>query len=93
MKPQSAPHSRKPATVRLFVKPFCSWCEEAVDWLDEHGIKYETLDVIRDAAAYREMVDLTDQDRAPCIEVDGEVLADFGVDELQRWLAEHGYEV
>ncbi|KAB2658609.1 MAG: glutaredoxin family protein [Verrucomicrobia bacterium] len=93
MKPESAPHSRKPVTVRLFVKPFCPWCEEAVDWLDEHGIKYETLDVIRDAVAYREMVDLTDQDRAPCIEVDGEVLADFGVDELQRWLAEHGYEV
>jgi glutaredoxin len=93
MNSPSAVQSRKPGTVRLFVKPFCGWCEEAIDWLDEHGIAYESLDVVRDPKANREMVELTGQTLAPCIEVDGEVLADFGTDQLERWLAERGYEI
>ena len=93
MNAQSHAQGKKPTTVRLFVKPFCPWCDEAVDWLEDHGIKFETLDVIREPMAFRERTELTDQELAPCIEVDGEVLADFGVDQLERWLEERGYEV
>jgi glutaredoxin 3 len=74
--------SKKPERVRLFVKPFCGWCHEAVAWLEQRGVVFEKLDVTSDRSAYREMVELTGQSKAPCIEVDGEVLADFGVDEL-----------
>ena len=75
----------KPQSVRLFIKPGCPWCHEAIDWLDEHGISYEKLDVIRDANARREMLELTDQTKAPSIDVDGHILADFGADELEAW--------
>ena len=50
------------------------------EWLDARGVRYETLDVIRNAAARREMHDLTGQSRAPSIDVDGNILADFGAD-------------
>ncbi len=69
--------------VRLFIKPYCGWCHEAREWLDERGIAYETLDVISDAAARREMVQLSGQTLAPVIDVDGEVLADFDTDQLE----------
>ena len=68
--------------VRLFIKPYCGWCHKAVRWLDEHDVKYETLDVIADADAFQEMVELSGQSLAPVIDVDGQVLADFGPDEL-----------
>ena len=68
--------------VRLFVKPYCGWCDEAQHWLEERGIKYETLDVISNPTARREMVHLSGQTLAPVIEVDGEVLADFDTDQL-----------
>ena len=68
--------------VRLFVKPYCSWCHQAMDWLDEHDVSYETLDVIADARANAEMVRLSGQDLAPVIDVDGKILADFGPEEL-----------
>jgi glutaredoxin 3 len=68
--------------VRLFIKPFCGWCNEAREWLDDHGIGYETHDVISDPAARREMVHLSGQSLAPVIEVDGEVLADFDTHQL-----------
>jgi glutaredoxin len=62
-----------------------------MDWLDKHGISYETLDVTDDAKAMREMVVLSGQRRAPVIEADGQVLADFGAEELEEWWQENGF--
>ena len=72
----------KAKKIRLFIKPYCGWCHMAMRWLDEHGIKYERVDVIADEAAYDEMIRLSDQELAPVIEVDGEILADFGPEQL-----------
>ena len=74
-----------PRHVRLFVKSWCDWCSEAKDWLDERGITYEELDVSSDAAARKEMFELTGQTKAPCIDVDGEILADFDTDQLAEF--------
>ena len=75
----------KPRKIRLFVKPFCGWCDEAQDWLDERGIQYDTLDVIADGRAHREMVELSEQTLAPVIDVDGNILADFDTDQLEAF--------
>jgi glutaredoxin len=68
--------------VRLFIKPYCSWCDKAMAWLDERHISYQTLDVISDKKANAEMVRLSGQTLAPVIDVDGKILADFGPEEL-----------
>jgi glutaredoxin 3 len=73
----------KPEKIRLFVKPFCGWCQEVKEWLADHELPYEELDVIADRAAYREMVELSGQTRAPVIDIDGEVLGDFDTDQLE----------
>jgi glutaredoxin len=75
----------KPKKVRLFIKPYCGWCHKAERWLDQHEIDYETVDVISDEAAYDEMINLSGQELAPVIDVDGEILADFGPDQLARF--------
>jgi glutaredoxin 3 len=69
--------------VRLFIKPYCGWCHKAIRWLDDHDVEYETLDVIAAESAYEEMVRLSGQDLAPVIDVNGEILGDFGPDELE----------
>jgi glutaredoxin 3 len=71
--------------IRLFIKPYCPWCRKAIEWLDDHDISYETFDVIADSKAYAEMVRLSGQDLAPVIDVDGEILADFGPEELAKF--------
>ena len=71
--------------IRLFVKPYCPWCHKAQHWLDERGVKYEALDVITDSKAMTEMVNLSGQRLAPVIDVDGQILADFGPDELAKF--------
>jgi len=75
----------KPKKVRLFIKPYCGWCHKAERWLDQHGVDYETVDVIADEAAYDEMIQLSGQELAPVIDVDGEILADFGPDQLENF--------
>jgi glutaredoxin 3 len=75
----------KPKRVRLFIKPYCGWCHKAMQWLDGRGIRYRTVDVIADEAAFDEMIRLSGQDLAPVIEVDGEILADFGPDQLETF--------
>jgi glutaredoxin len=77
--------SKKPKSVRLFIKPFCGWCHEAADWLDDRGIAYEKLNVFTNSAARREMHDLSGQTLAPVIDVDGEILADFDTDQLAEF--------
>lgn len=72
-------------SIRLFIKPGCPWCDEAIDWLEDHNVKYELLDVTSDREARAEMHELTGQSKAPSIDVDGHILADFGADELEAW--------
>jgi glutaredoxin len=71
-----------PPKIRLFIKPYCGWCDKAMNWLDARDIEYEVIDVMGDDAAYDEMVRLSGQELAPVIDVDGQVLADFGPDQL-----------
>ncbi|MCC6820166.1 MAG: glutaredoxin family protein [Verrucomicrobia subdivision 3 bacterium] len=54
-------------------------------WLEDHDIEYERIDVIADDAAFGEMVKLSGQELAPVMVVDGQVLADFGPEELEKF--------
>jgi glutaredoxin 3 len=71
--------------IRLFIKPYCPWCHKATAWLDAHKIQYETLDVISDSEAFAEMKEISGQTLAPVIDVEGEILADFGPEELAKF--------
>jgi glutaredoxin len=82
----------KPTNIRLFIKPYCGWCHEAMEWLDARKIGYERLNVSADSASFEEMRRLSGQTRAPVIDVDGEILADFGADELEAWWKEMGFQ-
>jgi glutaredoxin 3 len=75
----------KAQRVRLFIKPYCGWCHQAMAWLNRRGVQYEKLDVTGDRVAWAEMERLSGQTLAPVLDVDGKVLADFGVPELERF--------
>jgi glutaredoxin len=53
-----------------------------MQWLNEHDVDYETVDVIADEAAFDEMIRLSRQELVPVLDADGEILADFGPDQL-----------
>jgi glutaredoxin len=71
--------------VRLFIKPYCGWCQKAIHWLDDHHVIYEVIDVIADEAAHDEMIRLSGQELVPVLEAEGEILADFGPEQLAEF--------
>lgn len=74
----------------LYLKPGCPWCDEVVDFLERKQIKVRSVVVSGNRDAMREMVDLSGQSKAPTMDWFGEVLADFGVDELTPFLKKRG---
>ena len=74
----------------LYVKTGCPWCEEVLEYLDGHSIAYQKVTVSGNREAMQAMTDLSGQSKAPTMDWDGEVLADFGVDELVPFLKERG---
>jgi glutaredoxin 3 len=74
----------------LYIKPGCPWCDEVVDCLARKGIETRIVIVSGNPEAMREMVALSGQSKAPTMDWHGDVLADFGVDELVPFLKKRG---
>ncbi len=74
----------------VYVKTGCPWCEEVLDYLEARSIPFEKIVVSGDREAMQAMIDLSGQSKAPTMDWDGEVLADFGVDELVPFLRKKG---
>jgi glutaredoxin 3 len=77
--------------IRLFIKPHCPWCQEAMAWLTAHKFEFERLDVAVNAVARAQMFTLSGQSSAPVLEVDGQVLADFDTGQLEQWWKDKGF--
>ncbi len=74
----------------LYIKRSCPWCDEVIEYLDRQKIEVEIRVVSGDRAAMQEMIELSGQSKAPTLDWDGQVLADFGVDELVPFLKKIG---
>ena len=72
----------------LYIKPGCPWCDDVVDFLKKKKVPVKHVVVSGNPAAMKEMVDLSGQTKAPTMDWHGEVLADFGVEELVPFLEE-----
>jgi glutaredoxin 3 len=70
----------------LYVKSGCPHCKLAMDYLDRRKIEYTKLDVLGDATLMRKLKDLSGQTKTPTLDWDGSVLADFGIEELEKFL-------
>ncbi|HKB92529.1 MAG TPA: glutaredoxin family protein [Opitutaceae bacterium] len=73
----------------LYVKTACAWCKQAIDFLDEHGFSYRQKNVTEDLKAFEEMKRLSGQTKAPTLSLNGDVLPDFGLEELVPFLRNH----
>jgi glutaredoxin 3 len=75
---------------KLYLKTGCPWCEEAIAYLDRKKIAYEKIIVSNNPAMMKEMVEISGQSKAPTLDWDGEILADFGEAELVPFLKKLG---
>ena len=70
----------------LYIKPGCPWCDDVIAYLAKKKIPVKVMVVSGNREAMQEMIDLSGQSKAPTMDWHGEVLADFGVEELVPFL-------
>lgn len=72
--------------VKVYSTPTCPWCFKVKDFLKEHKITFEDIDVTRDHDAARHMVEKTGQMGVPVIEIGEQFVIGFDRDKLIRIL-------
>lgn len=73
-----------------YLKPACGWSNGIRAVLRKHDLQYVDKDIINDRSNYSEMVRKSGQPLSPCVEIDGEMLADVSGDEVEQYLVQKG---
>lgn len=63
--------------VIIYFSPTCPHCANAKEWLNQHNIEYEAIDISESKAAQEELTIRTGSAGVPTIVMDGEVLIGF----------------
>jgi len=72
--------------VTIFSTPSCHFCHAAKEFFDEHGVKYEDIDVAVNLEARKEMVDMTGQMGVPVIRIGDDVVVGFDEGKIRELL-------
>ena len=69
-----------------YLKPTCGWSNGVRAVLRKYELPFEDRDIINDPAQRQEMVEKSGQMLSPCVEIDGQMLADISGEEVEAWL-------
>jgi len=63
--------------VTVYSTPTCPWCHVVKQFLSDHGIKFENIDVSVDHEKAKEMIEKSGQMGVPVVEIGGEIIVGF----------------
>ncbi len=72
--------------VKVFSTPFCIYCVSLKQFLKEHNIEFEEVDVSKDKIAQEEMIKKSGQMGVPVVEIDGEIIVGFNKNKISELL-------
>ena len=72
--------------VKVFSTSSCPYCVTLKEFLKEHNIEFEDIDVSQDKAASDEMIEKSGQMGVPVIEIDGEIIVGFDKEKISQLL-------
>ena len=79
-----------PPKIIAYLKPSCGWSQGVRAIMRKYDLTYEDRDVINNPLLHAEMVELSGQGLSPCVEVNGQMLADVSGDEVEAYLLKSG---
>jgi glutaredoxin len=74
-----------------YLKPTCGWSQGVRAVLRKYDLPFEDRDIINDPVQRQEMIEKSGQMLSPCVELNGEMLADVSGDEVETFLVSKGY--
>jgi monothiol glutaredoxin len=76
--------------ITAYLKTQCGWSNGVRAVLKKYDLPYEEKDIIQNPAFRWEMEQKSGQPLSPCVEVNGEMVADVSGEELEQYLLSHG---
>ena len=73
-----------------YLKPHCGWSRGVRAVLGKYDLPFEDRDIWNDPNQRLEMIQKSGQELSPCVEVNGQMLADISGEELEAWLISNG---
>ena len=73
-----------------YLKPVCGWSNSVRETFSKYGLQYEDKDIINNPEIYAEMVQKSGQPLSPCVEINGQMLAEVDGSEVETWMVENG---
>ncbi len=77
-------------TLIVYTKLGCPWCRAVVDFLNEKNVSFEEREVRANKGWFDEMVQKSGQEKAPTLDLDGEILADTDREAVEVFLKKRG---
>ena len=72
--------------VQVFTTPMCPFCYTLKEFLKEHNIEFEEIDVSQDEKAREEMIKKTGKMEVPAIEIDRQIVVGFDKKKISKLL-------
>jgi len=72
--------------VKVYSTPQCPYCYALKKFLREHNVEFEDIDVSKDEAARKELVEKSGQMGVPVAEIDGEIVVGFDRERISKLL-------
>ena len=75
-----------PSNIIIYTKTGCPWCKEVLAYLNENNLAYEEREVTSNKNYFDEMVAKSGQTKAPTLDIDGVILADYDRAQLEVYM-------
>lgn len=72
--------------VKVYSGPACPYCFTLKEFLKEHGIEFEDIDVSQNQQALDEMVKKSGQMGVPVVEIDDQIVVGFDKEKISQLL-------
>ncbi|MEN8662344.1 MAG: glutaredoxin [Lentimonas sp.] len=69
-----------------YLKPTCGWSMGVRAIMKKYELEFEDRDIINNSDQYAEMVEKSGQPLSPCVEIDGNMLADVSGEEVENYM-------
>jgi len=72
--------------IKIYSTPTCTYCKMLKEFLKEHKIQFEDINVAENAQAANEMIEKTGQMGVPVTDIDGEIIIGFDKERIKTIL-------
>lgn len=78
-------------SIVAYLKPTCGWSNGVRAVLRKYNLPYVDKDIINFPENRIEMIQKSGQQLSPCVEVNGQMVADISGEELEVWLIQNKF--